>query len=162
MLEETATVLETAQGKARVTAERKSSCGHCSANQTCGTSVLSKYVGKRSMDMWVKDPLGVQPGDEVLIRMEEGGLLMGSLAVYLLPLLLLIGFALLGDSMAGNLDWNREATAITFAVIGAFISYLWLQRFNRRIAASDRYRPVIVERVTAVSYIDMKTLLKPN
>ena len=159
MIEETATVLE---GKARVAAIRKSSCGHCSANQTCGTSVLSKHIGKRSMEMWVTDPMGVSPGEEVVIQMEEGGLLLGSLAVYLLPLLLLIGAAMFGESMARNIGWDSEATAITFAVIGAFISYLWLQRFNRRVAASDRFRPVIVQRHIAASYIDLKTLIKPN
>ena len=161
-MEESATVLETTPGKARVTAERKSSCGHCSANQTCGTSVLSKHIGKRSMEMWVNDPIGVHPGDQVVIRIEEGGLLLGSLAVYLLPLLLLIGSAMFGEYMARNIGWDSEATAISFAVIGMLLSYLWLKRFNRRISASDRYRPVVVQRHTPVSYIDMKTLIKPN
>jgi len=162
MLEETATVMETAEGKARVLAERKSACGHCSANTSCGTSVLSKYIGKRSMGMWVTDPLGVEQGEQVLIRLQEGGLLLGSLAVYLLPLVFLIGFAMLGDSLADNMAWDREGSAMLFALLGLLLSFTWLRRFNRRIADSDRYRPVIVKRLGGVSYIDMKTLIKPN
>jgi sigma-E factor negative regulatory protein RseC len=162
MLEETATVMETGEGRARVMAERKSACGHCSANQTCGTSVLSKYIGKRSMGMWVTDPLGVQKGEQVVIRLQEGGLLLGSLAVYLLPLVLFIGAAMLGDSLAGNLGWGHEATAISFALLGLLVSYAWLRRLNRRIADNERFRPVIVERRASVSYIDMNSLGKLN
>lgn len=162
MLEETATVMETEAGRARVVAERKSACGHCSANSTCGTSVLSKYIGKRSMGMWVTDPLGVKSGEQVIIRLQEGGLLLGSLAVYLLPLVLLIGFALLGDALADNMAWGHEASAMAFALLGLLLSYAWLRRFNRRITDSERYRPVIVRRVRDLSYVDVKSLLKTN
>jgi len=162
MLEETATVMETAEGKAKVVAERKSACGHCSANSTCGTSVLSKYIGKRSMGMWVTDPIGVEQGEQVTIHLQEGGLLLGSLAVYLLPLILLIGFAMLGDSLAANMGWDHEASAMSFALLGLLLSFTWLRRFNRRISDSDRYRPVIVKRLGGVSYIDMKTLITSN
>lgn len=162
MLEETATVVEAAEGRAMVMAERKSSCGHCSANQTCGTSVLSNYVGKRSMGMWVIDPVGVKAGEQVIIRLQEGGLLLGSLTVYLLPLVLMIGFAMLGEGLAGNLGWNHEASAIGFSGLGILISYGWLRRFNRRIANSDLYRPVIVKRVSDTQYIELTSIIKQN
>ncbi|MBD3670567.1 MAG: SoxR reducing system RseC family protein [Gammaproteobacteria bacterium] len=152
-MEETAIVMQVREGEAMVSAQRQSACGHCSVNSSCGTSVLSRHIGKRSMQMWVSDPIGVKEGDTVTIQIQEGGLLLGSLAVYLLPLLLLMAAALLGEAVARNLMLDSEITSIVFAASGLLIASMWLRHFNRRIKSSERYRPTIIKRTNTINFI---------
>ncbi|MDH5184648.1 MAG: SoxR reducing system RseC family protein [Gammaproteobacteria bacterium] len=145
-MEESARILKVREGEAYVTALRQSSCGHCSARSGCGTSVLSRYIGRRSMEMWVDDPIGVDVNDEVVIQLHETGLFKVSLLFYLLPLILFIGFALLGDHITQLLKFNSEALVIVFAIVGLITAFMWLHRTEKKIIHDNRLRPVIIKR----------------
>ena len=151
MMEEQARVIEIGDGRVRIQAQRQSSCGHCSANNSCGTSVLSRHIGQRSLDMWVDDPIGVAVGDEVVIQLQEGGLLQGSLLIYLIPLLLMIVFALLGESLSTGLGLTSEGLVIAMSMLGLAVAFAWLRSQNKKMQHDRRYRPVIIRRLSAVS-----------
>lgn len=153
MIEETSRVIAVKHGQAFVSALRQSSCGHCSARAGCGTSVLSRYVGRRSMEMWVDDPIGVEVNDEVVIQMHEGGLLKASFLLYLLPLLLFIGFAMLGEHFSQNLRLDSEWLIIGFSLFGLLTAYAWLRRFEQKIIHDNQLRPVIIKRITPFSIV---------
>ena len=153
MIEEHSRVLAVKEGQAYVSALRQSSCGHCSARSGCGTSVLSRYIGKRSMEMWVDDPIGVLVNDEVVIQMHEAGLVKASFLLYLMPLLLLIGFALLGEQISDNLNLDSEWLVILFALLGLTMAYGWLRRFEQQIIDDNRLRPVIIKRINTFSLV---------
>lgn len=155
MMEESARILAVREGEAYVSALRQSSCGHCSARTGCGTSVLSRYIGRRSMEMWVDDPIGVDLNDEVVIQLHEKGLLKTSLLFYLLPLILFIAFALLGEHMTETLDMDSELLVIAFASLGLAIAFTWLRRTEKKIIHDNRLRPVIIRRSNTFSIITL-------
>lgn len=150
MIEETAVVIECQGEHAWVEAQRKSACGQCQVNKGCGTSVLAKVVGKKVSRMRVLNPLQAREGETVLIGLHESAMLGGSVAVYLVPLLSLLLFAITGKVVAEQLlIASVEAVSILFAIVGMLVAIIWLKRFTRRVATDSRYQPVILQRLPA-------------
>ena len=149
MIEETATVVKTEGKIAWVEAQRQTTCGSCAARKGCGTSVLAKVVGKKAAHMRAINPIEAQVGDTVIVGLNEAALLKGSLAVYLLPLLFMLLFAVTGQVVARQMLWQSEPVVILFAVAGLLVAGIWLRRFTRRIQHDTIYQPVILRRVPA-------------
>lgn len=147
MIEETATVVKCEGEFAWVEAQRQSACGNCAANKGCGTSVLAKIVGKKATRMRAINQIDAQVGDTVIVGLSEAGLLKGSLAVYFVPLLFMMLFAITGNVVARQMLWQTEQVVILFAVAGLAVAGIWLRRFTRRIQSNDVYQPVILRRV---------------
>ena len=155
MMEEPAKILKVRDGEAYISALRQSSCGHCSARSGCGTSVLSRYVGTRSMQMWVDDPIGVNVDDEVVIQLPEAGLFRASFLFYLFPLILFIAFAIFGEYMTGVLELDTEALVVAFAAAGLFAAFLWLRRAEKKIIHDNHLRPVIIKRSNTLASVSI-------
>ena len=148
MIEETAIVTRCDGEFAWVEAQRKTACGQCSASKGCGTSVLSKVVGKKVTSMKALNQIAAKEGDTVIIGLHESAMLTGSLAVYLIPILSMLGFAILGKTVAQQLLFdNVEVFTILAAGFGLVLAGLWLRKFTNRIQHDDRYQPVIVKRL---------------
>jgi sigma-E factor negative regulatory protein RseC len=145
MVEENALVVATEGDEAWVETSRRSSCGSCEA-KGCGTGALSRVLGRRSQRLRVKNPIAAQAGDAVVLGIPESALLLGSLVVYLVPLLALLAGGLVGEALAAQLALAQEAASILFALVALGGSFLWLRRFNRRAAADDRFTAVILRR----------------
>ncbi len=145
MIEQTATVVRTEGPLAWVEAERQSTCGQCAARKGCGTAVLTEVLGRRAARMPALNPIEARPGEQVVIGLDESAMLRGAVAVYLLPLLTLLGGAILASP-------GGDGLAI-LGGLGGFLIGLWgLRRFHRRIARNPRYQPVILRRVQTVGF----------
>lgn len=150
MIEETAVVTRCEGEHAWVEAQRKSACGQCQVNKGCGTSVLARVVGRKVTRMRVLNPLQAREGETVIIGLHESAMLSGSLAIYLVPLLSLLLFAITGKVVAEQMVIAAvEAVSILFAVLGMVVAIIWLRGFTRRIADDSRYQPVILQRLPA-------------
>jgi len=147
MIEETAHIVSVEEGHAWVETERRSSCGSCSA-KGCGTGALSKILGRRTQRLRVKNPIDAQVGDTVILGIEEGVLIRGSLMVYILPLLLMLGGGLLGEALAPQWESDPEGLSLLFGIIGLVGGFLILRRYNRRVANDPHYSAVILRKVT--------------
>jgi sigma-E factor negative regulatory protein RseC len=155
MIEETAVVIECEGDHAWVEAQRKSACGQCQVNKGCGTSVLARVLGKKTTRMRVMNPIQAREGDMVVIGLHEAAMLTGSLAVYLLPLLSLLLFAITGKIVAEQLMIEYvEPVTILFAVIGLLVAAVWLRLFTRRIENNSHYQPVIMKRLPKIAVPD--------
>lgn len=146
MIEETAHVVATEGEDAWVETERRSSCGSCSA-KGCGTGALSKILGTRVQRLKVRNPIDAKAGDTVVLGIEEGVLIQGSVMVYILPLLLMLGGGLLGEALAPQWGSDPEGLSLFFGVLGLVAGFLWLRRYNRRVANNPRYSAVILRKV---------------
>ncbi len=145
MIEENAQVVQAEGAFAWVETQRQSVCGSCAASKGCGTSALEQLLGRRTARLRVLNRAGAAVGDRVVIGLREGALVQGSLAVYLVPLLALGAFAILGDTLAGQLGSSaRDLYALAFGAVGFFLGGLWLRGFSRRIGRDPRYQPVIL------------------
>ena len=102
MIEETARVIDIEGDQLVLQAETKTACNACEVKQGCGTSVLSKVVGRKFTRFHATNTVNANIGDEVIVGLHEDAMLMGSVMVYLLPLLALIIAAVVADFLRGS------------------------------------------------------------
>lgn len=149
LLEEEA-VVDAVEGETCwVTATRRSACGACSARSGCGSGVLAEVLGKRTPRVRALNRAGARPGDRVVVAVTPGAFLRSSLAMYLVPLLGLLGGGMAGTLMAGNLGLaGADGLALAGGLAGASIAMLWVRAFARRVAVDPRYQPVVLRRAS--------------
>ncbi len=145
MIEQVATVVRLEGERAWISAERESSCGQCAMRKGCGTSVLANVLGRRSVNMSALNPVQAQPGERVVIGLDESAMLRGALAVYLVPLLALI----VGASLLAG---QGDGAAVAGGALGFLAGLSWLRRFHRRIRHDPRYQPVILRRMQPLGF----------
>lgn len=143
MIEENAHVVAVEGDSAWVETERRSSCGSCAA-KGCGTGALSKVLGARKQRMKVRNPVGARVGDSVVLGIEERALLLGSLMVYILPLIAMLGGGLLGEVLAPQWGLEAEGPSLLFGALGLVGGFLWLRAYNRRCADDPKFTAVIL------------------
>lgn len=148
MIEETAQVVRVENDAVWVETLRRSTCSGCAAENGCGSAALSKVLGRRRTVIRVLSDLPLRAGDRVVIGIAERALVRGSLAVYAVPLLLLLFGAVLGELGAVRGLWNdSELASLMAGLTGLAIGLLWLRRFTRNIQNDHRYQPVVLRRL---------------
>ena len=150
MIEEIGVVISSQGGMAEVEGQRRSTCGGCAVNGACGTSLIARYFGRRRSLLRAHNAIGAGPGDRVVLGMPEGALLEASFVAYLVPLLAMIGGAILGDHLAGLWAPAYAQGMSVLSGFGALAAALWwLRSFGRSKASDERYQPKILRRVGA-------------
>lgn len=153
MIEETALVVACEGRFAWVQTQRASTCGGCAANKGCGTAVLAKVLGQRRTRTRVLNELQAGVGEQVIIGLPEQALVRGALAVYLVPLLGLLGGALFGAYLAGPmLARHPDLFSIFFGGLGLAVGIGWLRYYAGSIREDVRYQPVILRRQVATGH----------
>ena len=127
MIEERARVVAIEDGQLLLEAQTSSACGACAVKQGCGTSVLSKWLGRKFTRFQAPNTVNARVGDEVVVGLAEDAMLKGSLMVYLLPLLAMIGAALVADSLI-SLDNARRDLWVLVAAVAGFVLMLTVSR----------------------------------
>lgn len=80
--------------------QRATACGSCKSADGCQTGMLGLMPGPRRYRL--NGSPGAQVGDRVSLQLAHGALWRASLLSYVLPLLLAIGGALLGQVTGGD------------------------------------------------------------
>ena len=90
----------------------------------------------------------VDVGDCVVIGIDERALVRGSFAAYMMPILFMLGFALLGEAaMSGWLAAvELDLAGVLAGMAGLAVGLMWLKRHNRRIRDDRRYQPLILHK----------------
>jgi sigma-E factor negative regulatory protein RseC len=147
MIEEFARVVDVEDGFAWIESERTSTCSSCSVHAGCGTGVIAKLLGNRRLRLRAICNIELAPGDHVVIGIPESGLLRGSLAVYAVPLIAMLGGAMLGNGVAGYwVPAYVESGSIAGAAAGLVAAFAWLHFFSRRNGNNPAYQPVVLRR----------------
>jgi len=97
MLEETGRVIAVEGRYAVIETQQRSACGHCNVGDSCGTSVLAGLFSRRRNRVRLVNHLDLQVGDQAVVGINESVLLSTAILAYLLPLLLMLGFAITTD-----------------------------------------------------------------
>ncbi|MCU7833965.1 MAG: SoxR reducing system RseC family protein [gamma proteobacterium symbiont of Taylorina sp.] len=121
MIEEQAVVVKLEGKYVWLETQRQSSCGHCSVKDGCGTQVLGKALGNKTVIVRCLNSLHVAMGDVVVVGIKESALLKGSLLLYFLPLLIMIFSA--GLSVMISQRWFPELVDF-IAIISSFLGLL--------------------------------------
>ena len=146
MIEESAYVVELGDGFVWVETQRKSTCGSCSVNKGCGTAVLSKVLGRYRNRMRALNSIPVSVGDKVVIGIRENALLIGSLAVYMLPLVFMMVIGFTSESVAAGFGIEQEWPGIAGGLSGLALGFMAVRRFSDRIKTSRDYQPVVIRK----------------
>ena len=86
MIEEFARVCAARGGEVWVETERGRACGACSAESGCGQKLMQLLGGNKALHIKLQYSGPVQPGDRVILGLDEDAFLKSSLLVYGLPL----------------------------------------------------------------------------
>lgn len=124
---EQAEVLSYQGGIAIVQCQAKKGCGGCSAQASCGTKSLSALAGeKHSPQFAVKVEQQLNIGDIIEIGLAESSLLQSVFWLYVIPLLTVIGSALIFSQFIQNELLVAGAificTAATFILIKRIVA----------------------------------------
>lgn len=145
MPESRARVVETRPGAVLVEILGGAGCGHCAPGGTCASGILTRVFPLRPRRFLASDPLGVRPGDEVVVAVDDGALWRSSLAVYAVGLAGVLGGALAGASM---LPGAGDAGAAGGAAAGLLVAAGLIRRAAARTPAP---LPRVIRAVTAAA-----------
>lgn len=156
MITENATVVLVENNQTWIETQRKTACGQCSANKGCGTSVLSKVIGNKLSRMKAINNIDARVGDQVVVGLKEEYLLKGAFMTYMLPLLYLFMFALLGQLVASQLQTlQNELLIIIFSVLGFYLGIRKVRKFSQAVADNENYQPVILKKSESSVLVDL-------
>jgi len=148
MIEEQAIVVGVERDQALLEIVRNKPCGLCGQTRGCGISIWGRLLGHRTNVFRADNEINAQVGDSVVVGVDEKALLAGSLAVYVVPLFLLLGGAAVGGFFATS-PGNADTYALAGAVAGLVIGLLWLRAHAAGRGPDARFRPVILRSAIA-------------
>ncbi len=145
MLEETGTVTRVEGESIWVETIRQSACEGCRASKGCGQKALASIGQGKRFQVKVKNPrhLVLREGQPVVLGLEDSALLSASALVYLLPLVLMLGAAMLVDSMIGS-----EGLTILAALAGLAGGMLLARTLASRSQNQCRFEPEVLRTVS--------------
>lgn len=147
MVEQEAKVITVEGDQLVLEAETTSSCQACEVKSGCGTSVLSKWVGRKFTHFQAKNTVDAHVGDQVVVGLSEAALVRGSVSIYLLPLLGMIIAAVIADvllsqdAIARDLFITLSAFAGFGAALGLCRAYLAKERLRQELT------PVVLRKI---------------
>lgn len=121
---------------------QQSTCGSCAAESGCGQGLMARFfLGSRFLKVFLegRDPAKYQAGDEISIGIPEGVVVKISFLAYLLPLLLLVAGATLGNTFGGDLP------AVIGAIFGLILGALMVRWVSGKFLQNRHYQPVLVD-----------------
>lgn len=147
MIEEQAQVIEIKGDTLFLQAQTQSACGSCAANKGCGTSLLSKVVGRKFTHFQADNCIDARVGDTVIVGIPEDALLKGSLVMYVIPILAMLIFALAADAfLNAALQYRDLMTAVT-AIMGLVFGSLIARWYFLRESSVRLFAPVVLRKI---------------
>ena len=126
--------------------EQQTSCSSCSSQKSCGTGVVTKAIGNKTLSWHLRTPKSVKVGQVVEIGFPEASLIKSAMAVYLLPLFGLILGAVIGNFLLAPLTAGGEGITILASVLFA-AGGMWLAKRVSRPLEDESKRQVTLIRV---------------
>lgn len=123
-MQQQAIVVATHGTHAIVRAVRAGACGHCAGQSACGT--LGAWHA-RAVEAEVRNPLGAQVGDSVMVHVADGVLLRAMARLYGLPMLAFLLGGMVGRMSAPWLSVSVELAACVGALLATGLAFFWLR-----------------------------------
>lgn len=126
LIEQFAKVVAIDNDKVWLTTNRESSCSGCRLKQGCGTGLLENHVGNKFSNITVQTQQQVKLEQQVTVAIYETRLLQGALFVYMVPLLMLLLFAMITRYLTASNELE-----IIFGLLGLITGFV-LVKFGLR------------------------------
>jgi len=156
MIEEQARVVAIEGQYALVETQRRSTCESCAVNKGCGTAVVSKVLGRAPVRLRAINHIDARVNEQVVIGIDEGWLIRGSAAAYIVPLVLMLLCAGIGEMIGAGL-WGEasEGVSILGAFSGLFLGFFWLRRYTQGLRRRDVCQPEILRSASNMIRIEL-------
>jgi sigma-E factor negative regulatory protein RseC len=141
MITENGTVTQTNKSTAWIKTMRTGACEGCSSKESCGTSHNAK-----ELIVTVKNTLGVEKGDQVVIGLETKPMMFLSFLLYVFPILLLIAGAVIGDSLAPVLGMDKSFCAMILGFLFFGTAFLIIRKKHTILSQKDEFKPFLVRK----------------
>lgn len=144
MLESRARVIERRGEAALIEVLEQAGCGVCATGKACTMTLLAQWLSRRPRCFEVANPIQAEPGDEVIVAVEEGKLARSAATVFARALGLVLAGAVAGSLAGGGAD----ASAAVGAAAGLAGAHLLIRR-SGRAQAHQASRIVRVVHITS-------------
>ncbi|EEO00951.1 SoxR reducing system RseC family protein [Vibrio cholerae] len=106
--------------------EQQTSCSSCQSSKSCGTGIVSKAFGNKTLFWRLQTTQALEAGEVVEIGLPEKSVLQSAALVYLLPLFFMMLGAWLGNQwlapMLGFGEGIVILTALLFIALGVWVA----------------------------------------
>lgn len=137
MTETTGTV-SAIEGDYAIVKTGEGGCGRCHEKGGCGGANIGQMFCAAPKTWRVLNPRGAAVGEQVRIAVGDGAVSSAAMLIYLLPLLLLVGGALLGTVLAAELG------GIAGAVSGLVLAWRWVVYRQKQRYCDPNFHPHIL------------------
>ncbi|WP_339688571.1 SoxR reducing system RseC family protein [uncultured Pseudoalteromonas sp.] len=110
MIEQTLTVMSIQGATAHLEAQQKQACVGC--NGRCGSQIFSKLFGTAKKTFPYRFEIPVVVGQKVTLALDDSHMVKHAFAVYMLPLVLSLVFALVAAEVFSVPEWLQIIAAI--------------------------------------------------
>ena len=139
MIEEKAVVVSSNAQYAWIAPLESSKCSGCTSASSCSTSFLSSILERKAQRTIRIDNLdNVSVGDNVIVGIHSVNLLWGTIIAYLLPILCLIVFALIGQV------FFSEVVSILLGFFGLFFGLVAANKTAANASVCGKLEPVML------------------
>ena len=107
----------------------KTTCGGCQLNNDCGTGAVAKAFAPKSEKLVLRCQQAAEVGQQVKLGIPENSLLIGSMLVYLLPLVVMIAAASLSQWLLPMLQLNSEGWVILSTALAAGFCFKFVRHY---------------------------------
>jgi sigma-E factor negative regulatory protein RseC len=121
-----------------VETQPKSACGHCTVSNGCGTSVLAKWYSPKKNQVRVVNHLNLQPGAAAVLGVADDVLIKAAFIAYMLPLLAMISFAIVGSVSGMN-----NIFVVISSLLG-LMTGLWFARWLNNRSGTRQYQAQLI------------------
>ncbi len=119
------------------------SCNSCSSQSGCSSFSFLSNTPSRSLK--VINTLSLEKGDRVMVELKTDKLVFGTLLVYILPLVSLLFFSVIGKLLLS------EGFSILFGIAGFVLSLFIIKRIMSNKGLSDQFEPKLLKKIILIN-----------
>lgn len=108
--------------------------------------------GSKEMTLVVKNTLGVEQGDRVVIGIETKPMLLLIFLLYLFPIICLLIGALTGDALAPLVSMSPSLGGLLLGGTAFGLAFVIIRLNHSKLNRKDEYKPFLVRKAPAASH----------
>ncbi len=143
MIETEGVVIEREGEFAWVETQRQSACSSCGSSGACGSGLLAQVFGSRPTKVKVTNSIQAEVGEAVVIGLAERDMLLGSLRLYLLPLIGLFLGVILFDQGA---SYFRPDAGEFWSVLGGLLGLFAFPALIETFRSANSSLPMVLRK----------------
>ena len=143
MLETRAMVIGLDGNEALVESLQGGGCGNCDSENGCGSGKLSTLFCKEPRRFRVRNDANAHIGAVIQVALADGLLIRSALIVYMLPLLLLLGGAMIGAGLIND-GQNQDIYSAIGGLTGLVTGFVIAKSISMRRNTNSVAMPVIL------------------